>query len=658
MRLQIIVLALWLTLIAATAARAQETQSSTTAPASHGAKSPFHPSVPLSKVIRGELDACMTQLAGDGDFVKARQQLTAIFEQEIANDPLMDSSLLTDVEFNRRLVGQLARADESSRLDLLKFLRGNDQLARMLAFALMADPDAGDPRMATDTSEAQPLNLGHEDPAQVYAVLQELRQKRPGKAEKYPTLATAICIDYKQPFVHVANENQAKSNDAIAAFDYYTKYESHMLFGIRRVPAELLIWVVDTTTPPADLTWALDKYAGNRDVGNLFFTIKYDYAFFKNGTQKELTKQGFSLPNILKYGGVCIDQAYFATEVGKSIGVPTAVALAESGEAGHAWVGFLERTADGRTARWNFNKGRYAAYRAIRGNVKDPQTGQSIPDAYVSMTAELIGSNLMDRHAAVALTDAARHLMMLENGHATLTPGAFPAGQAISAEKRLAKPRLADSHSAEALVELGLRRFPGYVPGWQCVSYFAQSGKMSLVQKRGWSDILLKLCGNKYPDFTLAILKPMIQTIDDTVEQNKLWNTIFNMFMGRSDLQAQVRLCQADMWEKAGDATKAGICCEDIIARFANDGPFAIEALQRTETSLRATKRDNMVLTLYDSTWKRIPPPDSMYGPFKRESNWYKIGQMYAQQLDTASQSSMAKAVRAQLDGAVGAAGK
>lgn len=82
-----------------------------------------------------------------------------------------------------------------------------------------------------------------------------------------------------------------------------------MFFGVRNVPAELLAWVVDTTAAIEEMQWALAKYRGDPAVGSRFFDIEYDYAAFKTGATKKVTEAGFNLPNILKHGGVCADQA-------------------------------------------------------------------------------------------------------------------------------------------------------------------------------------------------------------------------------------------------------------------------------------------------------------------------------------------------------------
>ena len=78
------------------------------------------------------------------------------------------------------------------------------------------------------------------------------------------------------------------------------------------------------------------------------------------------------LPNLVRFGGVCSDQAYFASTVAKAMGVPSAVITGTGPDVGHAWIGYLE--VRGREAAWNLESGRYDAYKNVRGVAADPQT--------------------------------------------------------------------------------------------------------------------------------------------------------------------------------------------------------------------------------------------------------------------------------------------
>jgi transglutaminase-like putative cysteine protease len=592
------------------------------------------PTAPKSKVaysqlvqsrVKGILDA----LQSDADFSAAEKALADLFDQATLYTPDDRIDALREADFALRLVRQLQHAPQDHRIDLLKFLRGSPNFAG--AFVFLIRPG--------------------ENPAGPYALLERLREARAEQIDKYATLAAAICVVHQRPFERRVNENTGKAIDPIDLFDYYVKYESRMFFGVRNVPAELLVYVVDATGSIDDMTWALSKYAGDKEVGKRFFDIKYDIEYFKTGSGKKLDAHGFSLPNILEFGGVCADQAYFAMQVGKAIGVPTAYTSGASGDVSHAWVGFLQ--TDGRNGWWNFDSGRYEAYRGVRGNVMDPQTRKAIPDSYVSLLGELIGTKPPDRQNAVALTDAAARLSELEKVAADIPAPLADDVQPTSIRKAA---RASESASELALLELALHQSAGYAPAWFGVRDLAVANKLSLADKRRWADLLLRLGAKRYPDFTLAILSPMIATIPDAKEQDRLWANVFNLFQSRFDLAANIRMQEAAMWEAQSDPDKAGLCYMDVINRYANAGPFVIDALKGAEKVLVNSKRQDKVVTLYEQTWSHIKPPKEMAGQFMTQSNWYRVGKLYAKKLEESGDGAKSKSVLAQLDKPVAAA--
>jgi hypothetical protein len=578
--------------------------------------------LPYVQVVEAKAKQALDALVADQDFHAAEATLAKLFDQATlyATDEHPDA--LRHADFALRLVRQLKQVPEARRMDLLKFMRGNPNFAGTLVFLIRPG----------------------EKCEGVYALVDRLREKRAEQMDNYATLAAAICVVHEKPFQRRINENTGKAIDPIELFDYYVHNESRMFFGIRNVPAELLVYVVDATGSIEELTWALGKYAGDKDVGKRFFDIKYDYAYFKTGSGKKLDEHGFSLPNILQYGGVCADQAYFAMQVGKAIGVPTAYDTGSSGEVGHAWVGFLQ--TNGKAGWWNFDSGRYEAYRGVRGNVQDPQARKGIPDSYVSLLGELIGTKATDRWNAVALTDAAERMIAMEgNAAAVEAPGEEVQPSSVRKE-----PRKVETAGELALLELALHQSSGYAPAWFGVRDLAVANKLSLADKRRWADLLLRLGAKKYPDFTLAILSPMIATIPDAKVQDGLWANVFQLFQTRFDLAANIRMQEAAMWEGQNDPDKAGICYMDVIERYANAGPFVLDALKGAEKVLVNSKRADKVLALYEQTWSRTKPPKEMADEFRKQSNWYRVGKMFEKKLQDSGDAAKAKTVAAQLE--------
>ena len=571
----------------------------------------------FATAIRARIQNTLDQLSIDGEFSAAEKSLTDTFDQVIAYAQPSEKQLFYDAAFALRLVRQSGASDKAARLDQFKCLRENDDLARTLVFAMKPET---------------------EKPADVLAVLDRLRAKHAAILNKYADLAAAICIVHDRPLERQINENRVAGPDPVALFEYFVSNEKRMYFGVQNVPAEVLIYVVDAAASINELNWALQRYAGNKNVGGLFFDIKYDWDNFQDDKPKKVTLAGYNLPNILKLGGVCADQAYFATTVGKAIGVPTATASGASSEVSHAWVGFIQ--SDGRRSWWNFDTGRYEAYQGVRGMVEDPQIRKLIPDSYVSLVADFVMCKEIDRRAAAAMSDAAARLLELQQTKARFAP---PPPEGIE-RQALRTPTTAD---ALALLETGLSGSPGYAGGWMIIQKLAADGQLTLDDKKKWEGILFRLCGQRYPDFYLAVLAPMIRTVDDLKEQNAFWNAAFQRFSSRPDLAASVRMEQADMFMREKNPGKAMECYQDVINRFSNAGPFVLEALVKAETLLQRAGNDRAVVGLYEHAWSLIhKPKNDMGSAFASQSNWYRVGSMYAKRLEQAGMGGEAGKVR------------
>jgi hypothetical protein len=573
---------------------------------------------------QARVKTALDKLEADGDFAAAQESLLKTFATVVGYGTEKHVAAFHAAAYGLRLAEQLENVDGG--VEMLKFLRKNAQLGRTLAF-LISPKD---------------------DPKEVYRQLAALRVKHEKELETYAQLAAAICVVHDRPMTRRVNENRRISADPVAIFEYYVANEKAMYFGVKNVPAELLIWVVDTTSSIEEMTWALRRFGKDDMVGKRFFDITYDEDHFRKGTPKKVNEAGYNLPNILQYGGICADQAYFAIEVGKAIGVPTAYASGASAESAHAWVGFLE--ARGKQGWWNFDVGRYEEYKGVRGWVLDPQTREKVPDNYVSLVGELIGTTDADRETTAAMTDAAGWLALLASQGEVFAadPPDAPYGDIRK------KCRPASAESALELLEMGLKLDVGYPRGWLTVRDLAADGKMTLEQKKRWSEIVLKLCGGKYPDFALEILGPMIMTVSDVKEQDRLWSAAFAIFLPRPDLAAEVRMNQAQMWLNHKDPAAAAVCFKDVIDRYCNAGPFILPALEGAEAILRDTGKDKQVVALYADTWKRIVRSKDMNGPFMTQSNWYRVGKLLAGKMREAGDEKGAAAVSAMLEGSLG----
>jgi len=576
--------------------------------------------------VRPKVHAIIEEMAAGEDVPEAKERANAQFDRVIAFARDQDADLFIEAARTRRLAEFLTGLPSEQRTAVARLMVESSSLATTMAFL---------------------VDQKHDHVRQVFTLLHTLNEARPEQVRQFPQLAAAIAVVHETPLVRQINENRTQAVEPLRIFDFYVEHRRQMQFGIENVPADLMTYIVDSTASIEEMEWALRNYRGDRAIGKRFFDIEYDYDHYYHRTPKKVTQLGFNLPNIKQYGGVCADQAYFAVAVGKSIGVPTAYTTGRGASVGHAWVGFFQ--SRGRSGGWNFNYGRYEVYQGVEGRIHDPQTRQQVADGYVSVLAELIGTDLTDRATAAAMTEAAIRLGELREQGQTLPE---PSEEFARIRRQ---PRDTSVESQLALLKGGLNESPGYAEGWLLVADLAKRNELTLDQKKEWADTLDRLCGQSYPDFSLMILEPMIQSVEDVEVQNGLWEKFFRRFTRRKDLAARVRINQGDLWREHGDKQKAAVCYQDVINRFANAGPFVLTALDRLEEMLRDADRASKIPLVYEQTFSKIRPPGKMASEIKRHSNWYKVAVRFRDYLRSVGMTEEAEKIDQQIEREVGA---
>ena len=463
-----------------------------------------------------------------------------------------------------------------------------------------------------------------EDLAKMLRVARLLIAERGQIVERFPQLAAAIAVVDDAPVVMQINENLAQGCGPLPTFDHFVANEKKMLFGLKNIAPELLIYMVDVAAAQIEMDWALRTYAGNRAVGDLYDKIEYDFDHLEKGRQKKVSVAGWNLQNILRYGGVCADQAYFASTVGKSIGVPCVFTTATDGVLSHAWIGFVGKS--GNRPMW-IEVGRYGGYQSVEGFIRDPQTGNLVSNTQMPMLLTYGMESLSDRLSSAGLRIAAGRLLR---------------GSVDSkADPKVATPPSAETiEQVLALIHVAVEACLTDARSWEVVALAAKSGAMTTQQKQQWSADILTLCGDSYPEFAWRTISPMINSISDIERRQEALDSALAIFNSRGDLAGQILLQQATLYKSQGDPLAAGRCYETILNRYANDGPFAIVALQEA-SKLLAEKNDAFAnVTLHERAFGIMEVPIEISPRFARQSNWYRSGVMLAQALRIVGRSN------------------
>lgn len=195
------------------------------------------------------------------------------------------------------------------------------------------------------------------------------------------------------------------------------------------------------------------------------------------------------------------------------------------------------------------------------------------------------------------------------------------------------------------LIEMGLRKVPAMRRGWELVARLAASRKMTLDQLKTWSERVIELCANDFPDFAFDALKPMIGAVGDIKEQDRLWEWTAGRFNARKDLAAAATLARGDLWRES-EPRRAWGYYQDVIERYPNDGQIILEALERAEHQLALENKADQIVELYRGAWSRVAKPKSAASEFTRGSSYVIVGSKYAQLLEQSGRPVDAKKIR------------
>lgn len=546
-------------------------------------------------------------------------------------DPAKEPGAFREAALGARAARQLVPLPDALRKSSVKVLAASPRLAGELFFAADADK-------------------GGDDIAGVYGVLKQLAEKFDArKLDDYATLVAAICVVHDAPLVQHVNENTAKPPTPVELFEYFTKNESMMRYGVRGVPSEVLMYVVDCCAPIGDMQWALQRYAKS-PIGPLYFQVRYDNEHLLQGREKQVTAKGFSLPNILQYGGVCADQAYFSSTVGKAVGVPSVYCRGANEEGAHAWLGTLKSVNN--KPVWDFETGRYPEFKNVRGTLRDPHYGTSIPDGFLAILTESMTVPAGERQIATGMADAAMRIEELARSKGATAPEAGLLGEAF---KPSSPARAMDTASALALLEAAVRRVPASEQAWSSLHALASSKDMTIEQRGRWAGAVADLCGKSAPDFAFLMQSALVEGVDDAGKQAELWERVIARFAQRPDLAATARYRQGMAWEKAEKLQSAWTCYQKIIDDHANDIPFLDGVLSHCAEMLRKAQKTAEIVPMYERAWRKVQRPSQTFGGmFAMSSSWARVGAALADAAEEAGDANKARQVRAQLPAAAG----
>lgn len=217
--------------------------------------------------------------------------------------------------------------------------------------------------------------------------LEQLHDAHPTRWPQYRSLMLAFALVYDQrppkfwPHHQVDPARVPGMDESLAdRFEYYARANDtgKLEHDLRRLSVAELKYIVDAPIPRAELEWAAKNVRARRNQFERAFTaVNYDNRRIQRGQFEWPEDKGrYNLANIELWGGICVDQAYFAAIAGKAKGIPTLFFTGQGNDGGHAWFGYL-RSPEG---KWDLDAGRYINQNFTVGSALDPQTWLPVSD--------------------------------------------------------------------------------------------------------------------------------------------------------------------------------------------------------------------------------------------------------------------------------------
>lgn len=434
--------------------------------------------------------------------------------------------------------------------------------------------------------------------------------------ESHAELAAAVALVHDQP----NPRKQAWSFDHMSAFEYFAT-GSFRPFSPAKMPVCLLVHLVDMVVGTEEASWVKKNLGPQNQVGKRYFDVQYDTMSFKHGKDKKIKDKFYTLQNLRQHGGVCVEQAYYAEQVGKASGIPSVSITARGVDVGHAWVGYLR--SNGKGYWWDMTEGRYKEYKGEAASVRDPQTDETISDGELSMVAERAMWDQDAVRLCLALSDAA-------------SVAAEPA-EALDLCERAVKA----CH---------------YVPeAWERVQELATKRGFAQADLEKWGGAVVTMCGTTYPDFAHKVLEPLVKTMPKPLERAPAWAWVRtklvdsqrNRSIFRYDLAVKLLVLEADSLRDGGNLDGAWGIYRSCIEKYAQETPAVQEAGMRCERLLNeGGKGPREAAAFWRWAWGKTEEPDDMSAQFARGSNWSVFGLRYAAALEASGDTNGADRLR------------
>ncbi len=496
--------------------------------------------------------------------------------------------------------------------------------------------------------------------------LHELIKTEEKTVIEYPDLAVAFATSL--PMKHYRPQPEEAS--MLDSFQWYTDPKADFLrYDLKKMPYEISRYLASSRLNIKERKWAVTNYYKTANPARSYFDLKYDYDHYLKGEPKKIADIPYTLPNLRKVGGVCIEQAYYAAEVNKALGIPATIVYGRGGSGGsHAWVACLKLTRGGSEAEWDSQTGRYESQLYYIGTVNEPATGKEILDCELALVGAAAGLPLQRREQADAATVLAG---IVEKVRDKIAEGDLSVLEKLAQQYNQSPAKTKDGKDApkqqaqtgwikaerkiglslvEDLIAGAIEQNLAHGPVWEFIIGLAKDGRLPADHLDRFFEILVTRTAKQYPDYSCRLIMRIVPTIADPQRREKVYKNAFNIYGKRPDLQGWILIALGEDYQKQDKKKQALQAYEQAAGRCADLAEIVLEASGRAESMFIEAKRRDLAIKMYGSLFARAKKAKKVHSAFRRQTAHYQLGKRLAQLLIDDGKMSAARRVEAQID--------
>jgi hypothetical protein len=601
----------------------------------------------LAKIAFSELDRSVE----NGEFDALGVRVKGAILGRLSTGKVKDLAAMTDLIY-------VLRACEYGKVAVeLKFERTEAQARAAAKAGLFKDGKELFRWLVANRGLSRVLFRGMQDvsePADALKAVAELKSLGDKTLLAFPELVTAFATSRAAECYH----EQPNPASLVESFKYYTTRK--MRYDLQAMPYELSRYLANTQLSIKERLWAYGKYNRYPNPAKAYFDLRYDTANFEKGDPKRISKLEFTLANLLKAGGVCIEQAYYSSEICKALGIPAEIVSGRGAEGvHHAWMMCFVRKRGGRSTGWDSTTGRYVEQKYYVGDVQNPANGRKLLDCELMLEGAASLLPLSRREDA----DTATAMAMLAADVANAAELADLADlQALAGlhKKRFGSAPL-DMTSLKATVKIDMVVVEEFLAAaltynlahgraWDFIIELRQSRDMLEVSHLGkFFDVLTSKTATVYPDYSCEMVLRIVPTLPEAKGRMKVYQKAMGVYASRPDLQGRIMIACGDDYAGQSKPASALKFYETAALRNVNLASIVTRASGKAEKLLVDAGHTKPAIAMYSKLFKAAKRPGKSSSAFTGQTSYYILGSRLAGLLETAGQAKDAQKIRAMI---------